>query len=372
VNIQLTAVDQVDVAQTKHKIVFIHILRSIAPLFVLLAHVPGLWLLERHETWRWYSLYQATILAPLRLSDGGGQFGVILFFLISGYIMSHTALKETRAEFLVKRVFRIFPALMLCTLIAFALVKLSAHYNTGPIYSTDAETPLDFLKSSLMLSWIVPSPRAISVAWSLMPELIFYSMVLLLLPGIRGAPVKSTIWMILLYAALTFPMAAFGYLSYLGFFTVYLPVFFVGRILYLQHYGYVSSKQSIALLAVTTALFLSVYTNRFPDELFRVNGARIWNYPIAIAIFYGLMISDIRWCPKVISFFGDISYSLYLVHLPVGIFILNVTASWNVPFALKVSLAIAAPVVASAMIYRFLERPAQAYARLLTASSRKT
>ncbi len=364
-NIQLTAVDQVDVPQTKPKIVFIHILRGIAPLFVFLAHVPGLWLLERHETWRWYSLYQATILAPLRLSDGGGQFGVILFFLISGYIISHTALREMRTEFLMKRVFRIFPALILCTLIAFVLVELSAYYNTGPIYSTDAQTPLDFLKSSLMLSWIVPSPRAISVAWSLMPELIFYSMVLLLLPAIKGAPVKATIWMILLYAVLTFPMAAFGYLSYLGYFTVYLPVFFVGRIFYLQHHGYVSNKQSIALLAVTTALFLSVYTHRFPDELFRENGARIWNYPIAIAIFYSLMVSDIRSCPKLISFFGDISYSLYLVHLPVGIFVLNATASLNVPFAVKVCLALAAPVAASAMIYRLLEKPAQAYARAL-------
>jgi exopolysaccharide production protein ExoZ len=352
--------------QPNKKIIFIHILRGFAPILVLFAHVPGLWLLERNQTWDFYTIYQTTILAPLRASDGGGQLGVILFFLISGYIISHMAAKESRLEFLIKRVFRIFPPLVVCTAIAFVLVRISSHFRLAEIYSTTAYDVTDFVKSAIMLSWIIPSPHALSVAWSLMPELIFYAFVLILIPIIRSSPAKSTCLMLVAYAFLTFPASQNNFLSYFGYFTVYIPIFIVGRVLYLERSRQITARQCIAFLLISAALFVSVYQNRFPDELFKPNNARIWNYPVAIAIFYGLMVSEIRWCPRTISFLADISYSLYLVHLPVGIFILNALADFTIPFAMKCCVAIGVSVVTAATINRTIERPAQQIARSLS------
>lgn len=350
---------------SNEKIVFIHILRGLAPIIVLWTHVPGLWLLERNEVWSFFQFYKIIILAPLQISDGGGQLGVVIFFLISGYIISAVAQKETRTEFLVKRVLRLFPTLFICSAISFILVTISNAYDLGPIYSTDAVALTDFIKSAFMLSWFTESPRALSVAWSLMPEIIFYVIVSLLINFMRNFPVRSTLGMLGIYALLTFPMREVPYLSYFGYFTVYLPIFFVGRILYLEQQKKISGQQAIALFVISASIFVSVYNGRFPGELFRTDSGRIWNYVLGIGIFYGLMISGIRSCPRPISFFADISYALYLVHLPVGIFTLNVMARVHLPFLVKCFIAIVSAIVLAVIIHHTVERPAQRFARRL-------
>ncbi|MCX5479235.1 acyltransferase [Kaistia geumhonensis] len=348
---------------SKRDIVFIHFLRGLAPLLVIFAHVPGLWLLERNETWSVFQFYKIAILGPLQISDGGGHFGVVVFFLISGYIISAVAVRETRTEFFVKRVLRIFPTLLAATAIAFVIVKLSEAFALGPIYSTDATKLIDFLKSAVMISWIFPSPRALSVAWSLMPELIFYLIVFVLLGLMKRAPIKATLVMILIYCALTFPMALSPYLAYLGYFTIYLPILIIGRIFYLEQRKQIEVRAAMALIILCAAMFVSVYSVRFPGELFNVGNGRIWNYIYALGLFYGLMVSDMKYVPRPIAYCADISYALYLVHLPVGIFVLNLLDGSPIPFGLRSFLAIAAAFAAAHVVHIVVERPAQQWAR---------
>jgi exopolysaccharide production protein ExoZ len=345
------------------KIAFIHILRGLAIVMVLAAHIPGLWLLNRNQVWSVFQFYKIDILAPLQISDGGGHLGVIVFFLISGYIISTVAQKETRIEFLIKRFFRLFPTLFVCCAIAYVLVTISNVFAIGPIYSTDAVNVIDFIKSAFMLSWFDQTPRALSVAWSLMPELIFYSWVFFLINYMRNSPMKSTFLMLMAYMLMTFPMSQVPYLSYFGYFTVYMPVFFIGRILYLDQQKKITTQQTLALLVFCSAIFITIYNGRFPGELFRADSGRIWNYVFGIAIFYGLMHSNIKSCPRIISFFADISYSLYLVHLPVGMFILNLMDPLHIPFAIKCVVAISTTIASAVIIHFVIEKPAQRMAR---------
>ncbi|HWJ72128.1 MAG TPA: acyltransferase [Kaistia sp.] len=349
----------------KRDIVFIHLLRGIAPLLVVFAHVPGLWLLERKTNWSVFQLYKLVILAPMQISDGGGHLGVVIFFLISGYIISAVAVRETRMEFLVKRVLRIFPPLFAATAVTYIIVKISEFTNIGPIYSTDASRLVDFVKSALLISWIVPSPRAISVVWSLIPELIFYAIVFILLGSMKKTPVKATLWMMLLYCVVVFPMRISPQMAYFGYFTVYLPIFFIGRIFYLEQQRQISIRAAMALIFVCAGMFISVYNGRFPDELFRSDSGRIWNYVFAIGLFYGLMVSGLRHCPRPIAFCADISYALYLIHLPVGIFVLNALDPSPLPFVIRTILAIAAAFGAAYLMHLVVEQPAQRWARRL-------
>ena len=346
-------------------IAFIQILRGLAPIPVVFAHVPGLWLQETNSKWNIFDLYRQIFLHPLQLDNTGGKFGVIVFFLISGFVISLVAVKENRTEFLIKRIFRIFPALFAATIVAFITVRLSTAYGWGPIYSNTAVEGIDFLRSAFMLSWFSETPRAISVAWSLMPELIFYSFVLIAIGSLKKNPVKSTLILMGFYCLLTFPMAAVGYLSYFGYFTVYLPLFLIGRVFYLVFARQISTRQAAALFALNIVMFASIYNSRFPDDLFRPQYAGLFNIAVACALFFGLMVANPQRCPKPLEFLSKISYSFYLLHLSIGICVLNALASVDTAFGLKVFLAIGLSVVVATISFYAVERPAQRAARMI-------
>ena len=106
---------------------FIDIARFLAPLFVLWAHLGPLWCLEHGSTCvsngsLWLPI-RGTLWAGshLRLNGNGGHLGVLLFFLVSGFIISHVIRFETRAEFVIKRLFRIVPLLFVGLALAYSL-----------------------------------------------------------------------------------------------------------------------------------------------------------------------------------------------------------------------------------------------------------
>lgn len=92
-------------------------------------------------------------------------------------------------------------------------------------------------------------------------------------------------------------------------------------------------------------------------------------YVGALLLFLALM----RWSPARLlvpfSFLGDISYSLYLLHLPVGIITLNLLAERSVPESASVVAAVAASLGFAWLSYRWVERPSQVLARRLSAVS---
>lgn len=203
-----------------------------------------------------------------------------------------------------------------------------------------------------------------------MPELIFYGFVLFVIGVLKTAPIKATVILMLLYCTVTFPMAAFGYLSYLGYFTVYLPLFLIGRVFYLHYAGKADAGKLLALFLVNLTLFLSIFNSRFPNELFRLQYAGVFNIAFACVLFFGLMTWRPVSCPRVLAFFSNISYSFYLIHLSVGICALNAMSTTDIPFGLKVSLALLISVVVSFLNFHLVEQPSQRLARHLVRLTR--
>lgn len=348
----------------RNNIVFIQILRGLAPLAVVFAHVPELWLQNTGNRWLPSELYIKLILDPLQINGGGGKIGVIIFFLISGFIISSVAQQESRTEFLIKRVFRIFPGLIFATLVGYGTYKISALNHWGPIYSNDAVTAADFIRSAFMISWIAPGPRALSVAWSLMPELIFYSLVFSTISTLRSRPLSASWILFALSFVLIAPMGISSYFHYLGHFTVYLPIFLVGRTLYLQHERVITGAQALAFVALYMTVFCAVYESRFPGDLFRQYGM-IFNVAYSLSVFYIAVTLDPKRCPGWIAFFSKISYSLYLVHLSVGIFVLQALSSVDVPFSVKFAVALLFSVLVATLGFYAVEKPGQTIARRL-------
>src|SRR5262245_17886057 len=94
----------------ENKVAFIHLLRGVAPLLVMWAHLGGWWLSSRSQHSELQEFWVSRITGPFHLWQDGGHLGVLLFFLVSVFIISYVADRESSTEFVIKRLFRVFPA----------------------------------------------------------------------------------------------------------------------------------------------------------------------------------------------------------------------------------------------------------------------
>ncbi len=114
------------------------------------------------------------------LGTFGGQFGVQLFFLISGYLIVQSAARQRWWAFLINRAFRIFPAFWAATLIGSLWI-----HHVLPL-ADSADWPY-FLANLLTLSHFVPYASGrfdvLAVSWTLTIEWTWYLLAPLLIWG---------------------------------------------------------------------------------------------------------------------------------------------------------------------------------------------
>lgn len=102
------------------RIEFLDGLRCFAILGVLLFHYFSRW------TPPWYpeNLYPYSSVLSRLLSRGG--YGVNHFFIISGFVITLTLFKcDNFSEFFIRRFCRLFPAMLLCSVVTFLLELVS-------------------------------------------------------------------------------------------------------------------------------------------------------------------------------------------------------------------------------------------------------
>jgi peptidoglycan/LPS O-acetylase OafA/YrhL len=106
-----------------------------------------------------------------------GWVGVNLFFIISGYVVSHTLLKSSNAkDFILKRITRIYPALWLILPIVF----LGQKYIPYSIFAERSSLPNLLGSLTLIPPSVLNIPNVFYfdwltlVLWSLKVEMVFY------------------------------------------------------------------------------------------------------------------------------------------------------------------------------------------------------
>ena len=126
-----------------------------------------------------------------------GIYAIFCFFLISGYLMS-LVLNEVYTEkggtprYLVNRVLRIYPPYLLALLLTVIVVMLlpdalKQAYGYGFVIGDFVRVPQGLYQwfSNLTLIYGVSSPLAVSQAWSLQVELVYYLAMILLVRSPR-------------------------------------------------------------------------------------------------------------------------------------------------------------------------------------------
>jgi len=348
----------------------IHALRGVAALLVVWSHLSGFWLLTNHQTSVVQNLWQGWVVTPFHVYQNGGHLGVVLFFLISGYVITLASLRESRIQFAVKRVMRIVPALVVALAVS-ALLLVLARVTSTDLIGVNGGSPLHWIESIFLLDGFFSGGFVIDVTWTLVVEVVFYLLTFLFLVQSKVSPLKATwmmagIWVVLSVVSLNVPFISTGGNAWAAFYVAFL---LVGRLIFLARQEIVSWVDAVILSSAVLTLYLLFVERSQPGFLLAPGGWKgiepVVTYVVALLVFLALL----RWNPvrllQPFRFFGDISYSLYLLHLPVGITVLNLLFLMNVPNDISVAIAIAVAIGAAYLSFRFVERPSQNWARAI-------
>jgi len=339
---------------------------------VVWAHLSGYWLFLNNQQSGLQNLFQQWVVVPLHVYQNGGNLGVVIFFLISGYIITHTSMRETRGSFVVKRVMRLAPALLVALLVTVVVVH-AIHglpgFTAAPWYK--------WIEAGFLVDGFGSSTFALSVTWTLVVELIFYVMVFALLATQKRKPLRSTWimaagWFVGSYLFLELPVFS-GYAN--GWAMFYVAFLLIGRLIYLTQMGRVRPVDAAVLGAFLLTIFCVFVETSQPGFLLAPGGWHgvepVLAYIFGILIFLGFL----RWGPRraiaPFEFLGNISYSLYLLHLPVGFAVLWLLNQIDFSRSLSTVIAIFVAIGVSFVSYRLVERPAQRLTRWILSRPRR-
>lgn len=344
---------------------FVALLRALAALLVVWDHLTAHWLDQAGINWLPLELVRNYLSKPLAIKTDFGFFGVALFFLISGYIISYVSQQETRVSFITKRLFRIFPALCISIFFIIATYSLYGLFTGKPTFISGLSLS-DFLWSMTLLNYFkVPQNPVNTVAWTLIIEMLFYLLCFVVLPWMKRKPVYALLSMQLVCFFIIYFARELGdnfFLFAASF--AYIPYLMMGQLLYYFH----SRKLdlwSFSLFSVSSYLLiiygiLTIHTQfYYPTDSYGIS----FMYAYLIFVICMLLDGKIK-LNMPIKFISDISYSLYLNHSALGrLFITVLFPLLGYSLSLMITLLIV--IILSSISFRYIEKPFMNYSRFL-------
>jgi peptidoglycan/LPS O-acetylase OafA/YrhL len=281
----------------------------------------------------------------LKSSGAYGWLGVQVFFVISGFVLPYSLwrggyrVRRDVGTFILKRLIRLEPpylaTLGIVVALAYASAAIPGFKGTAP--------NLTWAQLLLHLGYLnayFGYPSLSPVFWTLAIELQFYVMVAIAYPLVVGTHRVSIVLLMAVAAvAMGVPHDRFVF--------QYLALFGVGMAAFRFRVGLDSRSRFF----VATAALAGVNTLAL-SPLIAAAGA--------VA---ALLVAFVRLPPRgPFAGLGAVSYSLYLLHVPIGGRVVNLGARFA-DTALAQSLVLAAAVAGSYIaaygLYRTVERPAQ-------------
>ena len=287
----------------------------------------------------------------LRASGEYGWVGVNVFFVISGFIIPYSLFQSgyrlgDYGRFLLKRILRLDPPYIAAIALIVGLGFLTSHVPgfRGPPFQVSAMQLLVHLGYANVLlgyAWLSP------VFWTLAIELQYYLLVGLLFPLIisKRVAVRSITLVCLADFALLIPGRPFVFhwlfLFMLGIATFQFRKRDLSRAAYWIHWVVLTAGACymdgilVGLAGAATALVIA-FVNAKPG--------RVW------------------------TFFGLISYSLYLIHVPIGGRVINLAERLPrtlVIELLALALGLALSIFTAWLFYKWIERPAQRWSAVI-------
>lgn len=274
------------------------LLRGFAALGVVLYHYSGLLLPTLNPN------YLTEVLSY-------GEYGVQVFFVISGFIIPFSMYKANYSinkfgNNLFRRYIRLAPPAYLAMLFSIGIYFSAIIFLDRPINGivwpgTGVNAILSNLTFTAPLfnsSWFNP------VFWTLAIEFQFYILIGLLLPLVKDK--KPYIFLLIFISLLLIGNNRPEYLDWFGWFFGHYSFFFLGILLFLVKEKIIKNWHFILLSLIT--LTICYFQNSTPKFLFGLSA-------------FLIILSNVKLSFKPTTFMGNISYSLYITHWPFGILI---------------------------------------------------
>ena len=299
------------------------------------------------------TLYRQQIghVGGLPLEFAFGNYGVHLFFLISGFVIFMT-LERTRTtmDFVVSRFSRLFPAYW-----AAMAITASVVYTVG--LSGQRLHAHDLLLNVTMVQDFLGAEELDGSYWTLEVELFFYAQMLVWFTlGLLGR-IRWIIGVWLLLAALE------GMFEKLGWHFSYalrellilrfIPFFALGILFYRLRTHPAERRGDLAMIVLA---LLAIGIGQKPVLLLTA--------VVCCAIFALFVRGWLRFLNlPLFAFVGGISYTLYLVHQSVGFVVIYRLEHAGAPAWAAVLLSVALAFALAVLLHRVVEKPAMDWIR---------
>jgi peptidoglycan/LPS O-acetylase OafA/YrhL len=341
------------------RIEFLDGLRCVAILVVLLFHYFSRWTPPRNME----NLYPYNnVLSPL---FGLGFYGVNLFFIVSGFVITLTLFQcDNFVEFFTRRFCRLFPAMLLCSILTFLITT----FVPGSLFKTH---PASFLSS---LTFIGPNlynkifsttvfDSIDSAYWSLYVEVRFYLLISAIYFLSPKHFLRNTLWfsVITFLCKIVFNIFHWNNLNrVLAMVAISeaLPWFIIGIGYYLCFSRKPASHWLPAIVLGTTQLIVLSRGETVPTLM-----------ALLIPAFFFLAMTNRTigtiLASRPLPVVGVCSYSLYLLHQNAGVtlirFFARVFSLGTVPSIALACIVAIALTVFSYVLFQLYERPVNKY-----------
>lgn len=288
-----------------------------------------------HYSVRWTEVYGYDDIYPASLKTG--RYGVHLFYVVSGLVITMTVLRSKDAlHFAVRRMARLYPAFVVAAILTFALMRFGPEpFQRGWF---------DLLASLTMDATLFGQRYIDGAYWSLAVEVKYYFFV-----AASYWLLRDRFWIGVIGIALL-GLLPFGKLWAYLFIAPWWPYLLLGMA---GWFAIFERRNTPAIALAITSVVL--YVAHRPDGL--VADLFIWGFALT-------MLAILRFAPgwsplpvRMLAGVGAISYSLYLLHQNLGVSLIGQLTRLGLPDIAAMLLATAVMMGLSTLSYLYVEKP---------------
>jgi len=276
-----------------------------------------------------------------------GQFGVQLFFIISGFVIFWTACKyDSWSRFILARACRLYPAYW------FGVLFTSSILTVFILEGKSISLRQVIINLTMMQEFLFVQPVD-GVYWSLTVEILFYAFMacIIFFKLLNKIELLMFVWLILgiYFIQILEPPYALKVIK--GILLLRHIQLFIAGICFFKLWR--GQKTLFTLPLLSLSYIYNFYVFSFSESLFILG---------LYALFYFVGVKNITYFHvRVLLYLGKISYSFYLIHQYFGYIVLQELSFYEFNFIISVFIAICLSLAVASLMFRYIEKPSYDY-----------